>query len=241
MCTVSFVPIANNEFILTSNRDERVARGLASFPKIISKEKCEIAAPVDPLASGTWIAASDRGDFICLLNGAFIKHKHLSNYRKSRGLVVMDYFETGNPETFDAEYDLQNIEPFTMVMVHRGNELELNELRWDGNEKHFKKLDGQKFYLWSSVTLYNETITAEKKIVFEKLLEEEKDISTDQMISIHQKFLYEEWVLPPERVDVVSTLSVTAVHSTSTGLQMHYKDLVRKQLPLEMLELQLIH
>src|SRR6476619_3650958 len=114
MCTVSFVPFTKNHFILTSNRDETTARGLASSPVIIEKETYKLVCPIDPLASGTWIAASNYGDMICLLNGAFKRHKHLPPYRKSRGLVVLDYFDTGEPEKFAAEYDLSNIEPFTM-------------------------------------------------------------------------------------------------------------------------------
>src|ERR1044071_8889387 len=141
MCTVSFVPLSNQSFILTSNRDEAVARGLASAPAIIEKENYRLVCPVDPLASGTWIAASNYGDVICLLNGAFKRHRHQPPYRKSRGLVVMDYFDAGDPKKFSDEYDLTGIEPFTMVMVHRKNSLQLFELRWDGNQKYFAQLD----------------------------------------------------------------------------------------------------
>src|SRR6476661_1017772 len=132
MCTVSFVPISESHFILTSNRDEGISRGLASAPEIIEKEKYRILCPVDPLASGTWIAASDYGDLICLLNSAFKKHKQQPPYRKSRGLVVMDYFDFADPGKFVNEYDLSGIEPFTMVMVHHQPKTVLFELRWDG-------------------------------------------------------------------------------------------------------------
>src|SRR5262245_45879473 len=134
MCTVSFVPQKRNQFILTSNRDETVASGLASAPPIIEKKNYKILCPVDPLAKWTWIAASDYGDVLCLLNGAFGRHKRKLPYRMSRGLVVLDYFSVGDPEAFNRDYDLTNIEPFTLVMVHRGKSPQLFQLKWDGTQ-----------------------------------------------------------------------------------------------------------
>lgn len=235
MCTVSFVPFSKNHFILTSNRDETTARGLASSPVIIEKETYKLVCPVDPLASGTWIAASSYGDMICLLNGAFKRHKHLPPYRKSRGLVVLDYFDLGDPEKFVAEYDLSGIEPFTMVMVSRRNGTQLFELRWDGNDKFFKELDAMKWHTWSSATLYNDALIKKKNEEFEELLSESVQslpIRPETMIDIHLRFLYEDWVKPPERVDVVATLSITCAESNSNELKMHYRDLVRKELPV---------
>jgi hypothetical protein len=233
MCTVSFVPLTKNEFILTSNRDEALARGLASVPKIFEKEKYCLVCPVDPLASGTWIAASDHVDVICLLNGAFKKHNHLPPYRKSRGLVVMDYFDVADPEIFAAEYDLTGIEPFTMVMLKGGSALQLFELRWDGTEKFFKPLDPAQVHLWSSATLYRDELAEAKKNLFLEMLKEKgspENLTSPDLISIHRQFLYEDWVMPPERVEVVSTLSITSIESGIDRLKMHYLDLVRKEI-----------
>jgi len=237
VCTVSFVPLKNQEFILTSNRDETVARGLASAPTIIQKKNYRIVCPVDPLASGTWIAASDYGDVICLLNGAFGRHKRKLPYRMSRGLVVPDYFEIGNPEIFNRDYDLTNIEPFTLVMVHRGNSLQLFELKWDGSRKYFQQLHQNEFHLWSSPTLYKNEMAEQKKIEFRKELDAEKNISPEKLIAIHRHFLYENWVRPPERVEVVSTLSITSVKETTQLLEMNYRDLVRKEIEIATIRL----
>jgi len=234
MCTVSFVPLNKNHFILTSNRDETVARGLASSPVIIQKEGYQLVYPVDPLASGTWIAASGYGDVVCLLNGAFKKHRHLPPYRKSRGLVVLDYFDVGDPEKFAAAYDLSGIEPFTMVILCGSAYTQLYELRWDGNQKYFKKMNEDEHHQWSSVTLYNEELIEKKNIRFEEELTDlakKGPVDPAGMVNIHKGFLYEDWVKPPERVDVVATLSITAVESNGEWIRMHYRDLVRKELP----------
>lgn len=232
MCTVSFSPLKFNAFILTSNRDETVARGLASAPQRIRRNGIEIICPVDPLASGSWIAASRNQNVVCLLNGAFAKHRHQPPYRMSRGLVVLDAVSHSSAQNFYEGYDLTGIEPFTMVMVNAKEALALHELRWDGAMKYFKELDPVEFHLWSSATLYDAAIQKEKEEKFIREVKLLQEITPEEMILIHRKFLYEHWALPPLRVNEVATLSITTVSGKDQSFQMIYRDLVRKELPL---------
>lgn len=233
MCTVSFVPAGPQKFILTSNRDETVQRGLASAPHRLQHHEINIICPQDPLAHGTWIAAAENGKLACLLNGAFVKHQRELPYRKSRGMVVLDSLTYSSATDFATHYDFSAIEPFTMVMVTNQPAVLLHELRWDGAVKHFKRLNENEFHLWSSVTLYNEEQVAEKERAFRKRLAGCKAVNAFQLIDIHRKdFLYEEWVKPPQRVQEVATLSVTGVDCSGESLIMHYRDLVRNELPL---------
>ncbi len=239
MCTVSFVPNSSSEFMLTSNRDEAKARGLASAPQIFLKQHAKIVAPIDPLASGSWIAASESGDVICLLNGAFKKHRHQPPYKKSRGLVVMDYFAFNDPEKFITEYSFVNIEPFTMVMVHQKDQPQLYELRWDGEQVYFQHLDSQQPHLWSSVTLYSDEIAESKRNQFNEALKKilHDHLSASTLIELHKQFLYEDWVKLPERIDLVSTLSITSVQSSNRNMVMYYCDLVKPDAGLVAVEL----
>jgi len=239
MCTVSFVPLGKSKFILTSNRDETVARGLASAPQILKRKNYSIACPVDPLASGTWIAASSYGDVLCLLNGAFKRHQRKLPYRISRGQVVMDYFESGNPAQFSKGYDLDRVEPFTLVIVHDRRSPSLFELRWDGNNKHFRELPADAFHLWSSATLYDEEVSGKKKNAFGTMLNNQKKLTPEALLAIHRNFLYEDWVFPPDRVEVVSTLSITSVRQERKQLEMYYRDLVRKEMSAEVIQIPL--
>lgn len=232
MCTVSYIHLPKNKFLLTSSRDEAIARGLALSPQILDKGTYKLAAPVDPLASGTWIAASDYGDVVCLLNGAFKKHQHQPPYRKSRGLVVMDYFDNGNPGNFYSSYDLINIEPFTMVIISGGNNTELFELRWNGKEKFFKSLNAGQMYLWSSATLYREETAAAKERLFRKIIGEQtsNSLTPELLLRIHQKFFYQDWVFPPERIEMVATLSITSLELKDEIMNMYYQDLIHNSL-----------
>ncbi|HAD11338.1 MAG TPA: hypothetical protein DCF33_02760, partial [Saprospirales bacterium] len=111
MCTVTYLPLSNG-FILTHNRDEAPARS----PKSIVREGSPaILFPRDTHAGGTWIACSQSGRTACLLNGAFVLHRRQPPYRRSRGLLLLDFFDWKNADDFFAEYDLHNIEPFTFL------------------------------------------------------------------------------------------------------------------------------
>ncbi|MBK6665833.1 MAG: NRDE family protein [Saprospiraceae bacterium] len=71
MCTVSYMPTKSG-FILTSSRDESKVRK-ALPPATYHLHGQDLVFPKDILAGGTWIAASERGQVACLLNGAFDK------------------------------------------------------------------------------------------------------------------------------------------------------------------------
>ena len=89
MCTVSFVN-ANGKIIITSNRDEKIIRPKAIEPKSYCINNKNILFPKDPKAGGTWFAVDEYSNIIVLLNGADEKHIVTGNYKKSRGLIVLE-------------------------------------------------------------------------------------------------------------------------------------------------------
>ncbi len=154
MCTVTIFPKGDNGFVLTSNRDEAPNR-VALPPDFYTLNKTEMLLPKDSLSGGSWIGASDRNRVLCLLNGGFIKHEREVKYRQSRGVVVIDLLEVEDMEASVKSYNLDGVEPFTLVMVDWNEGLQFYELVWDGLEKHFSKLS-LKPRIWSSSTLYSE-------------------------------------------------------------------------------------
>ena len=115
MCTVTLAPLKEeNSFVLTSNRDE--APGRATLPpKQYSVEGLKMVFPKDVLAGGTWLGCSERKRVICLLNGGFEKHERKLPYRKSRGVVVKELLAAEDlPEALE-DYNLNEVEPFTIV------------------------------------------------------------------------------------------------------------------------------
>ena len=97
MCTVTYIPTPEG-CIVTSNRDEKITRERALSPQEYLIEGKKIIFPKDPKAGGTWVANNET-KIIVLLNGAQEKHIPKPNYRKGRGLVVLDLMTAEN--TFD--------------------------------------------------------------------------------------------------------------------------------------------
>ena len=57
MCTVTFLPLKNDGFILTSNRDEQPNR-ITHPPLTVVEDETTLLFPKDEIAGGTWIGTS---------------------------------------------------------------------------------------------------------------------------------------------------------------------------------------
>ncbi|MCX8478343.1 MAG: NRDE family protein [Chitinophagales bacterium] len=231
MCTVTFLPTGTNSFILTSNRDEHVNRPFALPPADYQINNRVLSFPKDPLGEGTWIAAEKNKSVVCLLNGAFIPHTRNNNYRKSRGLLVLDYFQYQHPADFAGNYNFENIEPFTLVIVNNNATVELSELRWDGERIHLKKLDANKPAIWSSCTLYDKNITAIRQRWFDSWLENKSNFEHDSIKEFHQNAGKEDSIngLIMARDNGMRTVCITSILCSSTSSEIHYSDIINGQ------------
>ena len=162
MCTVSYLPLENNGFILTSNRDVPYTRKKANEPKVYEEGGVELNYPKDGEAGGTWIGTSSKNRLICLLNGGFYYHTSRSIYKKSRGLIVNELLKVDDIKKGIQEIDLNVVEQFTLTIVDWNNELDLFEFVWDGVKKHLKKMK-QEPQIWSSATLYDREVKKLRK------------------------------------------------------------------------------
>jgi len=220
MCTVTYLPLKNG-FIITSNRDESLLRKPAEIPKVEYRGGVKILFPRDGDAGGTWIATGENGRTVCLLNGAFVHHRHQPPYHKSRGLVVLDFFGTKDATEFVGEYDLAGVEPFTLLIAEYEK---LYEMRWSRNEKYFKQLNEKEPAIRSSVTLYRPEITALREKWFNEWL---KTRDPYQVLAILHFHLFtgegdKTTNLKMSGRGLVHTVSVTSVESTQNNVRMYY-------------------
>ena len=223
MCTVTYVP-SGDGFYLTSNRDESIKRSNVEWPFVKSLENCTLIYPRDITGNGTWIAVDNRGNVVCLLNGAFQPHVRKEKYRHSRGLVVLGIFSFESAEEFYEQYDLHDIEPFTLVLIFNGK---LYEFRWDGEKKHLLNPSSDMPHIWSSVTLYNPEIRQRRKTWFENRLINTDSISRESIFSFHQSGGLDD---PANNIMMkrpyVETLSITSVFFSSDRMSVIYNDLI---------------
>jgi len=181
MCTVSYIS-NDTGCIITSNRDEHASRPIALQPKEEIINNYKIVYPKDPKAGGTWFAIREDGVAVVLLNGAFQKHTPFGKYRMSRGLILLEVISSNQPDTHFFDMDLTQIEPFTLILYDGTS---LLEMRWDGKSKHWKMLDVNRNYIWSSVTLYGEKATRQRELLFKAFLKEKKWINENSIVDFH--------------------------------------------------------
>ena len=222
MCTVTYLPLENQKFILTSNRDVGYTRQKALAPQKYIEDGVERFYPKDGKAGGTWIGTSSKNRTLCLLNGGFVNHKSGGYYKSSRGKIVIDLLKCDNIEKEIKTIDLLNIEPFTLVIIDWQLDLKLMEFVWDGSTKNLKNLS-QEMYIWSSSTLFTEEMKNLRKNWFSTW---RKNNRIDQESIL--KFHHDAGIGDPN-VDVilkrerVGTVSITSIIKDSKGIQMYYE------------------
>jgi hypothetical protein len=174
MCVLTYVPIENMGFILTSNRDEKVSRLRAKPPLQINLGKHRLIAPIDAQSGGTWIGTSK--DFsLVLLNGGFVKHEvDPLGYKQSRGNIIKQYFEFYDANTFFEEFDFSGMEPFTLVIIPHDYSKKIVEIRWCSGARHFLEKNKNEAHIWSSATLYTDEAIAQRASWFYDYIQEDK-------------------------------------------------------------------
>ncbi|MFA9186592.1 NRDE family protein [Flavobacterium sp. FBOR7N2.3] len=227
MCTVSFVK-TDGKIIITSNRDENIIRPNAIAPQNYTLNGKNIIYPKDPKAGGTWYVVDENGTVLVLLNGANEKHIVKLPYRKSRGLIVLDLIAQTSPKDFWNAIDLENIEPFTLVLFE--NET-LFQLRWNGIIKETSQLDANKNHIWSSATLYPEMVREKRASWFYHFLEVTPAISETELLHFHRytEETNQENGLVINRNEETKTVSITQSVIENNKVSLLHCDLIAQQ------------
>ena len=226
MCTVTFVPISKTHFVLNSNRDESPLR---SPQALYDHGEKQLVYPREPYAGGTWICVSKKGTWVCLLNGAFAKHVRRPPYRRSRGLVVLDFFDYTEVTDFFEYYDLNHIEPFTIIAW---SGLHLYDFRWDGERRYLKELNTQKAHIWSSCPLYSPKIQAKREQWFADFLNQQELVEASQILEFHKHAgdgNKENDLIMERYQGQLRTVSITTIEQKETTLSLFYNDLVHEK------------
>jgi len=227
MCTVSYLP-APSGFILTSSRDEKIARPAAKLSKPVIINDHEVTFPKDPQGQGSWIAAS-KSRTVCLLNGAFTAHQPKPPYKHSRGLVVLHAFKYYTIQNFASTYDFTGLEPFTLLLVELGA---LVVLRWDGSTLFTSELDAFQPQIWSSATLYSPEIIKKRQVWFRQWLNTSKELTLESIRSFHKTAGdgNPENAVLMQRDNQYATVSLTSVVGSDGHVEMTYEDLIHNKL-----------
>lgn len=227
MCTVSFVN-AHGKIIITSNRDEKTLRPNAIEPKNYCINNKNIIFPKDKKAGGTWYAINENSTVLVLLNGAEERHQLKESYRKSRGLIVLDLISSDSVIAEWNSIDLDNIEPFTLVLFESEK---LYQLRWNEIEKSTVALDTSKSHIWSSSTLYPKEIREQRANWFYNFLDTKPEVNETELFNFHRytEAGNAENGLVINRNDALKTLSITQTVIQKNKVAIHYNDLIAER------------
>lgn len=222
MCTVTFVPTKEGVY-LTSNRDEKHTRSAAKHPVQKLINGYEILYPIDTDTGGTWIAVKNNGDAAVLLNGGFTNHIPASSYRQSRGIIFLELISAAHPSLLFQSIDLVDIAPFTLVLFVNAT---LTECRWDGEEKHVLIPDQTIPHIWSSATLYDKNVRAEREDWFREWFANTSLIDRNAIIHFHTSGGNgnSENAILVNRDNQLFTVSITSVFITRDIVDMKYID-----------------
>lgn len=131
MCTVTSIPSRGGHGLrLACNRDESPQREAARSPKLHTFGDVAALMPVDPVSDGTWIAVSDAGLIMTLLNlnpprGSLKKHLGLT---QSRGVIIPGLLHATTLDeavTLALALEPRRFKPFRLVLLDREQAFEL--------------------------------------------------------------------------------------------------------------------
>jgi len=225
MCTVTYIPTTKG-FVFTSNRDEQPKRVTLS-PAYYKESKMGLFYPKDKVAGGTWIGVAEQKRLVCLLNGGFVYHDPKVKFANSRGVVVTTILTSLDLKSALYGVDLENVAPFTLIVVDWANANKAYELVWCKNVRHVTELDVKKPYIWSSSTLYTDEVKAERKEWFAKEVLSEADNKKSTVLSFHKNELLGTVETSPKmKREIVETISTTMVIKEDNEISMEYHDYV---------------
>nr|WP_320120122.1 NRDE family protein [uncultured Marinifilum sp.] len=229
MCTLTYIPLDKHNYLFTTNRDEKPARE-AGLPVNNLVNGARVLYPEDKQEKGTWILCTAKYS-MCLLNGAFKKHENKPPYKKSRGIVMLEYLNYSSTLDFILNYNFDRIEPFTIIIVRLDLELKLEELRWDGSNFSYRNLNPQKPEIWSSCVLFDDEQQKLRQTKFSNWCNE-NDFSQESVLKFHKRIgiddLNELTLLNQE--NIVQTLSITQIRKVDKKLTMYYENFLKDEI-----------
>lgn len=104
-------------------------------------------------------------------------------------------------------------------------------MRWDGQQKHLKKIDALKCHIWSSATLYNKTTQQNREKWFKQLLEKHPNPDKTLLFQFHhtKKDVDAKNDMVMKRANGLETISISQVVVENKRANFSYFDLTKHE------------
>lgn len=220
MCTLSWAPEGEG-YRIWMNRDELRGRMPAKPPFVQRLGLVRFVAPVDGQAGGTWIATSERGLTLCLLNRREQRPSDAAVI--SRGYLVatlIDCLSRTELAWRCAAAGLERFLPFTLAAFEPDRPVLL--LTWDGDRLTTGTTDRPGLVAASS-SVEPDAVNRVRRDLFEQHLAGGAASEPERYEELHRSHEPAPGPLSVcmHRPDA-ATVSLTSVHLTATEVQMTY-------------------
>ncbi len=227
MCTLTYLPYGGG-FAMASSRDEMRTRGSMARP--VHDEALRALYPVDQLSGGTWVLTSAAGFSLNLLNGGHVRHAPRGPYRHSRGLIPLRFAEAGGLTPFLGTFDPEGLEPFTLVAIGHAPR-SVTAIVWTGEVLERIDHDPEQPRIWSSSTLYDAQMKAERETWFAEAITAVVDNTPmERLLDFHKNGgtgrAPAQRTIRMARPNGPETVCITGIHHGESEWTMSYHDLV---------------
>jgi hypothetical protein len=223
MCTVSALRLPGDVIRVAVNRDELLTRAAALPPVVRRIGGRRAVMPVDPVSEGTWVAASESGLIMALLNYNSPERQSAAGPR-SRGVIIpMLLGQASARGAAAAAMSLSpgSFGPFRLVILDRET---IAEMTSDGGELGLRRLDaGREAIVFTSSGLGDHLVEGPRTELF-RMTVGDGGASPEVQDAFHRH----QWADRPElsvrmrRADA-RTVSTTMVEVGPEGIGMSYR------------------
>lgn len=222
MCTVTWLRGVGRLELFT-NRDEQRSRPPAEAPsERTSASGVRFLSPLDPAGGGTWVAASEHGLVLCLVNHYQARDPRGATLR-SRGLIVTDLIDARAPEEVlerGASLPFDALRGFRLLALAPDRQPAL--LAWDGERVETARGDAIPLPLISSSVRLPE-VERSRGALFARMAERRGAVDAALLDAFHRSEDPEPGPLSVSMTrDDASTVSHTRVVVESDEIAMHY-------------------
>jgi hypothetical protein len=169
MCTTSVISLpGGGGRRMVFNRDESRARMRAEAPRIFEVEGYRVIMPVDPESNGTWIAASDAGFVVALLNCN--PRAYPGKGLVSRGKLVREMIKCASVGDVFASFGKLSTGSFAPFRVVAFDLQQGAECTWTGERLNLGLVEAGRAFMATSSSLGDALVSAPRQALFDGLV-----------------------------------------------------------------------
>ena len=225
MSTVTYIPVGDGSYLLTQDREDLLRSDISTPPIEKKINGNTVIFPYDPVTGGTWIGIAEDHRAACLLSNGSENNKPA--VKPEGPHVIAELFGFPDVRTFCMKVNFAKHRPFTLIVIEKRK---MYELKLEAGKLPEKEHDPMKPAYFSSVKYLSSKQLLERKVGFDHWISNNPDPAVDDVLALHDSYCIDknEPIRLSNGIDLLMTVSVTAVHRTDKFIEMIYIDRINE-------------